>query len=194
MKDLVMLAIPVLRSRVAPVLDWCSRIRIFPAEPSPEELARELILPHLEAAQRLKVLRDQGVEVLICGALSPALHYYAQELGFTVVSGVAGDVKEVVQSYWDNTLDHPRFRLPGYRGGCGCRGRWRGGRGALGPGRNGAASRAGRKRGLDRTQARGQESGNFWVCPGCRGKVLVPQVPPGTPVRCPRCGQVMKRI
>jgi len=129
-----MLAIPVLRSRVAPVLDWCSRIRIFPAEPSPEELARELILPHLEAAQRLKVLRDQGVEVLICGALSPALHYYAEELGFTVVSGVAGDVKEVVQSYWDNTLDHPRFRLPGYRGGCGCRGRWRGGRGALGPG------------------------------------------------------------
>jgi len=29
---------------------------------------------------------------------------------------VAGEVNEVVQSYWQNTLDHPNFSLPGCRG------------------------------------------------------------------------------
>jgi len=111
-----MLAIPVLRSRVAPVLNWCSRIQIFPAQPARESLTQELLLPHLDAGQRLQVLRDHGVSTLICGALSADLLHRAGDLGLTVVSGVAGEVAEVVQSYWQNNLDQPKFRLPGCRG------------------------------------------------------------------------------
>lgn len=111
-----MLAIPVLRSRVAPVLNWCSRMRIFPEEPSQAGEGQEITLPHLDAAQRLRKLRHQGVTILICGALSTDLLRYARQLGLTVVSGVAGEVLEVVQSYWHNTLDHPKFWLPGCRG------------------------------------------------------------------------------
>jgi len=111
-----MLAVPVLRSRVAPVLNWCSRIQIFPEEPHQEGAVQELVLPHLEAVQRLQFLRENGVSTLICGALSADLLWQARELGLTVVSGVAGEVQEVVQSYWQNTLDHPKFWLPGCRG------------------------------------------------------------------------------
>ena len=43
-----MLAIPVLRSRVAPVLNWCSRIQIFPEEPCQEGWGKELFFFNCE--------------------------------------------------------------------------------------------------------------------------------------------------
>jgi predicted Fe-Mo cluster-binding NifX family protein len=111
-----MLAIPVMRSRVAPVLDWCSRMQIFPADPSYEGAGQELILSHLEAGQRLKFLKEKGVTTLICGALSAELLQHAEQIGINICCGVAGEVKEVLQSFWQNQLDQPRFWLPGCRG------------------------------------------------------------------------------
>jgi predicted Fe-Mo cluster-binding NifX family protein len=187
-----MLAIPVLRSRVAPVLNWCSRIQIFPEEPSRESLRQELILPHLEADQRLQVLRDHRVSTLICGALSADLLRRARDLGLTVVSGVAGEVEEVVQSYWQNNLDHPKFRLPGCRGARRYRSGLRGDRDRLCNGRSRAEDRGGR--GLrERTRALGSGPGGFCRCPACLFKVPHEQGIPCIQVRCPRCGQIMER-
>jgi predicted Fe-Mo cluster-binding NifX family protein len=188
-----MFAIPVLRFRVAPVLDWCSRILIFPEDPSQDNLRQELILPHLEAAQRLQVLRDQGVSTLICGALSAELLRRARDLGITVVSGVAGEVEEVVQSYRLKNLDQPRFRLPG---GQGAR-RYRGGlRGARGRQCNGQArtGEGGRNRRKTRSPGLGAGPGGYCRCPICR--LEIPHEPgiPCIQVPCPRCGRPMERI
>ncbi len=185
-----MLAIPVLRARVAPVLNWCSRIQIFPEEPSAEGFSQELILPHLEAAQRLKVLQEQGVSTLICGALSADLLRYAGEIGLTIISGVAGEVEEVVKSYWENSLDNPRFWLPGCRGARRYRSGWRGGNGApcnrkAGPGGHGRKSR--------RTPAIGLGPGGFCQCPACNFRLPHEQGIPCIQVRCPLCGQLMER-
>jgi predicted Fe-Mo cluster-binding NifX family protein len=188
-----MLAIPVLRSRVAPVLNWCSRIQIFPDKLAWGSLAQELVLPHLEAAQRLEVLRDKGVNTLICGALSADLLHYARELGLTIVSGVAGEVEEVVNSYWQNSLDHPRFRLPGCRGARCYRSGWRGGR-ALSC--KGEASDSGLGRSInrrERSRAMGLRPGGLCVCLACGFKAPHEQGIPCIQVRCPRCGQPMDR-
>jgi predicted Fe-Mo cluster-binding NifX family protein len=179
-----MMAIPVLRCRVAPVLNWCSRIQIFPEEPSQEGEVQELILPHLEAAQRLQVLRENGVNTLICGALSADLLRYAGQLGLNVVSGVAGEVHEVVQSYWQKTLDHPKFWLPG------CRGLVRYGSGRL----NGKGLPC---RGQARTRGFSSEGlgpGGFCQCPDCGARVPQEQGIPCAQVRCPRCSQMMERV
>jgi predicted Fe-Mo cluster-binding NifX family protein len=178
-----MLAIPVLRYRVAPVLNWCSRIQIFPEGPSHEWIAQELFLPQLEAAQRLQVLREKGVNTLICGALSADLLRYAGQLGLTVVSGVAGEVDEVVQSYWTNTLDHPKFWLPG------CRGlrRYRSGR------LNGKVFPCRGQTGVRGQNSEGLGPGGFCHCPDCGARVPHEQGIPCAQVRCPRCSQMMER-
>jgi predicted Fe-Mo cluster-binding NifX family protein len=189
-----MLAIPVLRSRVAPVLNWCSRIQIFPEEPSQEDGAQELILPQLAAVQRLHVLRENGVNTLICGALSADLLRDARGMGLAVVSGVAGEVQAVVQSYWRNSLDLPEFWLPGCRGLSGYRS------GQLkGPGlpchdqsrpRNGA--RLNRPSGPP--PGPGLGPGGCCRCPACGLKVPHEQGIPCVHLRCPRCSQVMERL
>ena len=155
--------------------------------------AQELVLPQLEAAQRLRVLHDKGVSTLICGALSAELLHYAQRLGFTVVCGVAGEIDEVVRAYWQNSLDHPKFLLPGCQGPRRYRRSFRAGNGHAcereagprGPGRN-----AGPK---GQSLSKGLGPGGFCVCPECGIRVPHEQGIPCIQMRCPRCGQIMER-
>jgi len=121
-----MIAIPVLRSRVAPVLDWCSRMQIFPADPFYAGAGEEIVLPELPGHQKLQVLREKGVTCLICGALSAELHLCARHLGIHIVCGVAGEIAEVLESFWRQQLDQPRFWLPGCGGQCRYRNRGQG--------------------------------------------------------------------
>ncbi len=115
-----MIAIPVMRGRVAPVLNWCSQILIFPANLE-KGLSRKLRVPELAPRGRLTFLRDQGVNTLICGALSTDLQNLAMQMGFSVISGIAGEVNEVVEAYRQNRLDQPEFWLPGCQGPKCCR-------------------------------------------------------------------------
>jgi predicted Fe-Mo cluster-binding NifX family protein len=189
-----MIAIPVLRSRVAPVLNWCSRIQIFPEAPSQEDMSQELILPHLEAAQRLQILHDKGVKTVICGALSADLLRYAGQLGLTVVSGVAGEVHEVVQSYWQDTLDHPKFWLPGCRGLRRYRRGWQKGKGLPCNGQARTRSRGRNNILSSPTPEQGLGPGGFCHCPACGLMVPHEQGIPCVQVRCPRCSQIMERV
>ena len=111
-----MLAVPVFRSRVAPVLNWCSTIDIFP-ENAAETTAssQEIVLLDMSAFDRLRILQEQGVRTLICGALSPELLSYGESIGLRIIHGIAGDIGDVLNAYYANDLDHPRFRLPGCR-------------------------------------------------------------------------------
>jgi predicted Fe-Mo cluster-binding NifX family protein len=188
-----MIALPVMRGRVAPVLNWCSRMQIFEDGPSPEAMAQELYLPHLEAAQRLQMLREKGVKTLICGALSADLLGYAGQLGLTVVSGVAGEVQEVVQSYWQNTLDHPKFWLPGCRGLRRYRSGWLKGKGLPCQALGGTPGRGRSNRSARRLPESGLGPGGFCQCPACG--MQLPHEPgiPCVQVRCPRCHQMMER-
>lgn len=179
-----MLAIPVLRSRVAPVFDWCSRIRIFPLQPSPEEAGQELYLPNLEADQRLRVLGDKGVTTLICGALSAELRLCARRLNMNIICGVAGEISDVLKSYWQNRLDQPRFWLPGCRGAR----RYRDGL------RQGGLCRRQAGQGASSRQTFATEGlEHVCRCPACGATAEHTRGIPCAALTCPRCGQAMVR-
>jgi hypothetical protein len=115
-EDISKLAIPVFRSRVAPVLNWCSRMLIFPTDLAAGGSGQEILLPDMSAFDRLRMLQKQGVSTLICGALSPDLLQYAGHLGLHVIYGVAGDIEDVLGAYRNQRLDHPHYWLPGCKG------------------------------------------------------------------------------
>ncbi len=66
-----MLAIPVFRARVAPVLDWCSKIIIIPEEGVDAASGRQLNVVEENTFRLMRTLREKGTKTLICGALSP---------------------------------------------------------------------------------------------------------------------------
>lgn len=55
-----------------------------------------------------------GVEVLLCGAITPEAAAAVRAHGITVVMGVAGPVATVVAAYACGSLDQPQFKLPGF--------------------------------------------------------------------------------
>jgi predicted Fe-Mo cluster-binding NifX family protein len=182
-----MLAIPVLRSRVAPVLNWCSSIHLFPDDPAHQGVGQVVHVSHLDPGQRLDLLRDRGVKTLICGALSPDLLYYAQKLGIKVVCGVAGEVEDVRRSYWQDGLDQPQFWLPGCRGPRRYRSGFRG-RGCPGLPRGSSRSRisTGGIQGLAGNKA-------VCLCPACGFQQPHERGIPCHQTTCPRCGQRLAR-
>jgi predicted Fe-Mo cluster-binding NifX family protein len=115
-KEISMVAIPVFRARVAPVLDWCSKILIV-SDNGPETGAgRELYVQEANRFALMRSLHQQGITLVICGALSPEILNYGESLGLKIIHGIAGDVGEVLEAYRKGELDLPKYWLPGCRG------------------------------------------------------------------------------
>jgi len=200
-----MIGIPIMRGRVAPVLNWCSRTLIFPESPG-EGSVQEFWTPELAPSDRLQLLREHGVQTLICGALSLDLQNCAAGLGLKVIPGVAGDIEEVIKAYRQNRLDQPEFWLPGCRGPRRYRqGLWsdrcteiakdQGGkpimpRGGRGSGGGQGGSSIGRCRG---GAGVGIGASDSCVCPACGAKIPHERGIPCMQVNCPQCGKPMVR-
>jgi hypothetical protein len=110
------LAIPIFRSRVAPVLNWCSKMLILGEKATSGMAGQEVLLLNMDAFDRLRILQTEGIQTLICGAASSDLLSFGNRIGFHIISGVAGDIDEVLCAYQARELDHPRFWLPGCSG------------------------------------------------------------------------------
>ena len=204
-----------MRGRVAPVLNWCSRMLIFPATPE-GETGQEFWAPELGPLERLQVLLARGVNTLICGALSADLQNRAIQLGLKVIPGVAGEVGEVLKAYGENRLDQPEFWLPGCReprryrqnlgkenchsitGDQGGEESMPGGQSGKGAGRRSGGGPAGRCRGAGGGtggSGPGKRSGtlDFCICPACGAKAPHERGIPCFQVNCPQCGKPMVR-
>ena len=131
-----MLAIPVFRARVAPVLDWCSKIIIIPEEGPDAASGRDIDVMEENIFRLMRTLREKGIKTLICGALSPEMLNYCESIGLRIIHGIAGDIEEVLQAYREQKLDQPQYWLPGCRG----QRRYKGGGRCTGRGKDGITS------------------------------------------------------
>ncbi len=192
-----MLAIPVFRARVAPVLDWCSKIIIFPEEGPDTASSRQIDVIRENIYQLIRTLREQGIETLICGALSPEMLNYGESIDLRIIHGIAGEIEEVLRAYREGRLDQPQYWLPGCRG----RRRYKGGARCTGRGKNaiaGGGESAGPGTGPARYSSGGGDKGaggpgGFCVCPKCGSKVEHKRGIPCSQVRCPECSISMTR-
>jgi len=203
-----MLAIPVFRSRVAPVLNWCSKIFIIHENETDAAAGREIVLYDMSGFDRLRALRTRGVDTLICGALSTRLLHYGENLGLHIIHGVAGQIDEVLRAYHERQLDQPFFRLPGCQPGrhhlggrncarsdaseCGLGGHRRRAHGG-GPDGGDVVADPGRESGLSsakrsaRKRAKTEPCG-FCICLQCGAELPHGRRVPCVHRRCPVCG------
>jgi predicted Fe-Mo cluster-binding NifX family protein len=123
------IAIPIWQSRVSPVFDVAGRLLLVDVEDGRETARSEETLGETFLPGKAKRLKDLGVDVLICGAISRPLAMLASQAGVAVVPWVAGDIDEVLNRYLEDGLADPRYAMPGCRCRRAGRGRrWRGNR------------------------------------------------------------------
>jgi predicted Fe-Mo cluster-binding NifX family protein len=123
-------AVSAWEGRVSPVFDTARHIRCFDVDGGVGRLAGEAELPSDEPQSKLKKLKELGVSVLICGAISRPLAMTFSASGIQLVPFLAGEVEEVVQAFAEGRLEGACFHMPGCCGrvrrrrGWQCRGRW----------------------------------------------------------------------
>jgi len=141
------IAIPVWNGFVSNVFDFAHRLLLVDIENAKMVNRSEVDLKTESLPQRAGRLKDLGVNVLVCGAISKALANMVMASGIQVLPYVTGKVDNVLQAYLTGQLVQPQFTMPGFWGGArkgfgrgrrgpptqrlvrraGCR--WRGGRG-----------------------------------------------------------------
>ena len=122
-------AIAVWKGRLAPVFDVARQLLLLEVRNN-GIFSREYVELRGNPAGRL---RELGVEVLICGAISQPVAWLAASGGIKIISFIAGGVEEVIAAYLAGTLPSAAFAMPG----CCMRRRCRRGRALGGRGRRG---------------------------------------------------------
>ena len=129
------IAIPVYGYYVSNVFDFAHRLMLVDIQNGKETHRCEVDLKPESPPQRAGSLRNLGVDILICGAISRALAGMIAASGIQLLPFVTGRVAEILQAYITGQLLQPQFTMPGYWSGArkdfgrwrrGCR--WQGGR------------------------------------------------------------------
>ena len=76
----------------------------------------QVYLDQLSPSLRLDVLREAGVTTLICGGISEVFHNMINSAGIQTITGIAGEIEEVITAFLADRLDQAYFYMPG-RGG-----------------------------------------------------------------------------
>jgi len=99
-----LIAIPVFEERISPLLDVSERFVLF--EVTGNAVTQKIVININSETERLRIqkLKEIGVAVIICGAVSRYLSYIISETGIKHIPWISGPVDEVIKSFIDNTL------------------------------------------------------------------------------------------
>ena len=109
------LAIPIFKSRVSPVFDSCRRLLLIDFEDTRQISRKEFDLDNFSLRERLQILEKNDVAVIICGGISDVFHAILSNSNILLISGICGNVDEVIKAHIDGRLNDPCFFMPGYK-------------------------------------------------------------------------------
>ncbi len=107
------LAVAVWGCEVSPVFDFAHRILVVQCDSDQVQARYRYDIPDESMAARAERLRELGVNVLVCGAISNPLAKMVSGLGITLIPWKCGLIEEVLVAYFSGTLEDHRFSLPG---------------------------------------------------------------------------------
>lgn len=116
-------AVPVWGNNVSTVLDFSDSLLIVDFEGGRIKDRLRVDFVEKTIVGKAARLREHGVQVLLCGAISRPLENMISASGIRVVPFLRGTVDEVIEAYFSGRLQDARFVLPGCRQGRGGRGR-----------------------------------------------------------------------
>lgn len=112
---MVRVAIPIFRSRVSPVFDSCIRVLLLDIEHNQEIERSEIYLDEFSLTERMAVLQRSKVKTIICSGISDILQNMLQSVKINLITGIAGEVDQVVAAYLSKRLNEPQFHMPGFK-------------------------------------------------------------------------------
>ena len=92
-------AMPRFGETIAPCFEYSATIAIFTVRGRRVVEQTDFRLQSLEALDRLRLLRDQAVDTLICGGVQTVFEDALLESGISVISWMSGSVDDLLQRF-----------------------------------------------------------------------------------------------
>jgi len=109
----VLIAVPNCQGRVSPVFDVAARLVLVRLKGEAELERKEVVLFEKQPEGIVRSLRELGIKVVICGAISQGLQAALEQVGIRVVPQTCGGLDSVIAAYRRGTLGQPEFAMPG---------------------------------------------------------------------------------
>lgn len=106
-------AVTVWEKRISPVFDASRRLLIAEIKNGRIKNRATLIFDPGVPSRLSKILKDLGVSVLICGAVSQVPATILAGEGITLIPFIAGEVNRVLVAYAKGSSLAPTFAMPG---------------------------------------------------------------------------------
>jgi predicted Fe-Mo cluster-binding NifX family protein len=110
-------ATPIVEGRIAPLFDVARHLLVIEYRYDREIQRRKAHIGQVTLLSRLRILSSNGVDVLICEAVSAPLEMLVVAEGIKVIHHVCGSVEPVLEAYVAGRLTEDAFVMPGC-GGC----------------------------------------------------------------------------
>jgi len=107
------IAIPIWNGCVSSAFDFSHSLLLVEMENGTESERSEVSLSTRSIAEKANQLKDLGVDILICGAISRPLASLVASSGIRILPYVAGHVDDILEAYLNDRLLQPQFVLPG---------------------------------------------------------------------------------
>lgn len=104
-------------NRIAPVFDASNQIRLVEVESGKIVRSKQGTLPEDLPVQKALRLAELKTDVLVCGAISRAMHDLIISYGIRIIPFVSGALDEIVQALASGRSDWTCFAMPGCMGG-----------------------------------------------------------------------------
>ncbi len=127
LKENMKAAFTTWKNRIAPVFDVAGEVVLVEADRNTHVGSTVMSLPEGAVETKVKRLCEQGVNVLVCGAMSRCAHELVCAERIDVFSFVAGDTDSVINAWLEGCLEQKAFAMPGCIHGRRRRCRFRGG-------------------------------------------------------------------
>ena len=115
------IAVPYWDNRISPVFDAAQAFLLIDVS-NFNVVGRTLLsTAGMSPPEKIRVLKGNHVNRILCGAISDMLHNLLQANEISVYPWNSGEINEVIKAILQNRLSEPRFSMPGC---CHRRRRW----------------------------------------------------------------------
>ena len=108
------LVLPVYRTRVSPVLDTCTRLLLIDLNGGKETRRKSVATTGLSMRQRVELLVTLEADLVICAGTSQQLYSGLRAQAMKLITGIVGEIEQVLQGFLEDRLKDPIFRMPGF--------------------------------------------------------------------------------
>ena len=106
-------AISIWNNRVSPVMDTANRLMVIDYEDKHELNRSVLDIPNLNVIYKTEFFKGQGINLLICGAISMRMYQILAASQIEVVPFIRGSIQKILTAYNNGDLQNGDFFLPG---------------------------------------------------------------------------------